>query len=86
MISIIFVILFMAYLIFFHEKQMNKLGLTPRDQSLTIIGFFAGAIISTVGQILTRLDHGRLDYSQLLLNVVFIAFFAYCIRARYKGL
>lgn len=81
-ITIIELVVLLVFLIFFHKKLLNKLGLSDRDDKLMFIGYAICLIFHSVQKIIVALTIGQFVYSELIL----ILLFSYLIRSNYKRL
>lgn len=60
------ILLFVLYFLFLHQKVLNKLGLTQRDDTLMLIGFLMSTVISTVLRVVESAFQGHLDLGSLI--------------------
>ena len=75
-------LLFIIYFLFLHQKVLNKLGLTQRDDTLMMIGFLMNTVISSGSTFVGGLFHGRLD----LFSLIFAALVYVMVYFNYKRL
>lgn len=59
-------VVFILYFLFLHQKVLNKLGLTQRDDTLMLIGFLMSTVISTSLRFAEGLFHGQFDLGSLI--------------------
>lgn len=71
-----------AYWIFFHEKLMDKLGFSQRDESLLMIGLYSSVCINNIFSFISSLLLGAFVVESLIV----FAIFAYFIKSRYDSL
>lgn len=71
-----------AYWIFFHEKLMDKLGFSHRDESLLMIGLYSSVCINNIFSFVSSLLLGAF----VVENLIVFAIFAYFIKSRYDSL
>ena len=75
-------ILFIVYFFLFHNKVLNKLGLSQRDDTLMLIGFLMNTVISSLFRVVDSLLVGQLD----LMSLVFAALVFIMVYFNYKRL
>jgi len=81
--SIIFLVATIVYFFKFHNKVLDKLGLSERDDNLMAIGLFSGVVVRNAAVFLEALfTSGVLLFGELAIALIFV----YLIRSRYDRL
>ena len=83
MVSLVLLALLVLY--FFsgtHEKVLDRLGLSQRDNTLMMIGLFSASVIRCIFSVIEALSVGMLDIGSIITGAIMCVF----ITLNYKRL